>query len=224
MINNHTLPNISKIDKNASSLIDSVIVKNLGICPYQEIWHQMQTFTKQRTATTYDEIWQLQHHPVYTLGQAGLSKHIIDPQNIPIIKCDRGGQVTYHGPGQLIIYLLCNLQRKKLSIKQVIATLQKSVIDLLANYMIIAHTDHANPGVYVEQAKICSIGLKVHKGCLYHGLSLNVAMDLEPFTRINPCGQPNLMVTQLNNFGINDDIKVIGDSLVAVLKEYLGYK
>jgi lipoyl(octanoyl) transferase len=206
------------------SIENTIIIKSLGICQYEDVWHKMQAFTKQRTADTLDEIWQLEHYPVFTLGQAGLKEHILQQGNIPIIYSDRGGQVTYHGPGQLIIYLLSNLHRKNLTIREIIDGFQNSVIDLLSTYNIIATKDNTNPGVYVEEKKICSLGIKVHKGCTYHGLSLNVDMDLEPFTRINPCGQVNLTMTQLKNLGIKDNITTVASMLITNLMGYLDYK
>jgi len=200
-----------------------IIVKSLGLCQYQDILQQMQTFTKYRTSNTPDELWQLEHYQVFTLGQAGDEKHILNPGNIPIMNSDRGGQVTYHGPGQLIIYLLCDLSRKKLTIRNVINSIQNSVIDLLANYNITATGDLKNPGVYVDDAKICAIGLKVHRGCLYHGLSLNVNVDLEPFSRINPCGRKDLIVTQLSALGIKEDFNIVTNILTANLMNYLSF-
>lgn len=202
---------------------NTIIVKSLGLCPYKDIWHNMQTFTQQRTAATIDELWLLEHHPVFTLGQAGLIKHMLQPGNIPVIHSDRGGQITYHGPGQLIVYLLSDLRRKKLTIKQVITNLQSAVVTLLSSYNILASTTHVIPGVYVNEAKVCSIGIKVHKGCMYHGLSLNVDMDLEPFTRINPCGQENLTMIQLKDLHVKDDLTTIAKKLMQNLIGYLKY-
>lgn len=198
-----------------------IIVKALGLCQYQDIWQQMQTFTKQRTKDTPDELWQLEHYPVFTLGLAGDKKHILNPGNTPLVYSDRGGQVTYHGPGQLIIYLLCDLARKNLSLRTVIHSIQNSVIDLLADYNISATGDLKNPGVYIEGAKVCSIGLKIYRGCLYHGFSLNVAMDLEPFSRINPCGRVGLVMTQLSALGIKPDLPIVTSILTANLINYL---
>lgn len=202
---------------------NSIIIRNFGITDYLEVWHNMQQFTKLRTSSSYDELWQLEHQAVFTLGQAGLAKHILNSQNIPIIYTDRGGQVTYHGPGQLIIYLLLDLRRKNLTLKQVLFSLQQAVVDLLASYGVIATLDKAHPGVYVDKAKISAIGLKVKKGCLYHGLSLNVAMDLQPFTYINPCGRENLAITQTSALGIKDDITILAKALQNNLLNYLGY-
>jgi lipoyl(octanoyl) transferase len=203
---------------------NTIVIKSLGLCQYENIWHKMQVFTQQRTATTIDELWLLQHYPVFTLGQAGLEKHILQSGNIPVIRTDRGGQVTYHGPGQLIMYLLSDLRRKKLIVSQIINSFQHAVIALLDTYNILANKDHAIPGVYVDKAKICSIGIKIHKGCMYHGLSLNVDMDLEPFTRINPCGQENLMMTQLKDLHVKDNLTIITNKLTQNLMEYLNYE
>lgn len=211
-------------EKLPTNIAHSVVVKKLGLCPYRDIWLQMQNFTRNRTADTLDEIWQLEHLPVFTLGQAGKPEHLLNPKDIPIITTDRGGQVTYHGPGQLIIYLLVNLARKNLTIKQMLSYIQNAVIDLLASYKVTAIGDATNPGVYVENAKVCSIGLKVHKGSLYHGLSLNVNMDLEPFSRINPCGQKNLPITQLADLDITADLNIIADLLTTNLITALNYR
>jgi lipoyl(octanoyl) transferase len=206
-----------------TSLTNSIIVKSLGLCQYQDIWPQMQAFTKQRTATTPDELWYLEHYPVFTLGQAGDKKHLLNPGNIPVVYSDRGGQVTYHGPGQLVVYILSSLVRKNLPLRQLLQSMQNAVVDLLANYHVQANGNLKNPGVYVRNAKVCSIGLKVHKGAVYHGLSLNVNMDLTPFTRINPCGQSNLAITQLSELGINEDLPTIANILLCFLMQHLNY-
>lgn len=200
------------------------VVHNLGICAYQEIWQKMLEFTEQRDINTPDEIWLLQHYPVFTQGQAGDAKHVLNPGNIPIIETDRGGQVTYHGPGQLIIYPLINLQRIRLGIKQFVNILQQSIIQLLADYRIIANTRVNAPGVYVNDAKICSIGLKIRRGCCYHGIALNVNMDLEPFTRINPCGIKNLKMVQISDYINNICFSEVEEKIVKYLVKNLGYK
>jgi len=200
------------------------VVHNLGICAYQEIWQKMLEFTEQRDINTPDEIWLLQHYPVFTQGQAGLAKHILNPGDIPIIETDRGGQVTYHGPGQLIIYPLINLQRIRLGIKQFVNILQHSVIQLLADYKIVAQVQIDAPGVYVNDAKICSIGLKIRRGCCYHGIALNVNMDLEPFTRINPCGIKNLKMVQISDYVSNICFSDVEEKIVKCLVKNLGYK
>ncbi len=159
----------------------------------------MQAFTHERDETTPDELWFLQHPPVYTLGKNGKPAHVLDAGDIPVINIDRGGQVTYHGPGQLVVYTLLDLKRLKLGIREMVSLLEDSVIDLLAQYRIKAESRRDAPGVYVNNAKIAALGLRVRKGCCFHGLALNVAMELEPFSRINPCGFENLPVTQVSD-------------------------
>ncbi|MFI4937252.1 MAG: lipoyl(octanoyl) transferase LipB [Candidatus Berkiellales bacterium] len=167
---------------------------------YGSILHKMRNFTLQRTQGSPDEIWLLEHHPVFTQGQAGKAEHLISPGDIPVVQSDRGGQVTYHGPGQLIIYTLFDLPRKKSTLRPFTLALQNSIIDLLKQYGISGHCQTGAPGIYVANAKICSIGLRVRHGCTYHGMSLNVKMDLSPFQRINPCGFPKLKMTQIFEF------------------------
>ncbi|WP_210756900.1 lipoyl(octanoyl) transferase LipB [Caldichromatium japonicum] len=157
----------------------------------------MRAFTEMRGPTTPDELWLLEHAPVFTLGQAGLPEHLLDPGTIPVIQSDRGGQVTYHGPGQLIAYLLFDLRRAGIGVRYLVERLEQAVIDLLHGYGIRGERRPGAPGVYVAEAKIAALGLRVRNGCCYHGLALNVAMDLAPFARINPCGYPGLAVTQL---------------------------
>ncbi|MGI9283918.1 MAG: lipoyl(octanoyl) transferase LipB [Pseudomonadales bacterium] len=172
-------------------------VRDLGLQPYEPLWQAMRKFTLTRQPDTADELWLLQHEAVYTLGQAGDPQHVLAAGDIPIVKTDRGGQVTYHGPGQLVAYLLLDLRRHKLGVRQLVTLIEQSLINLLKNYSIdaVAHPDA--PGVYVAGEKIAALGLRIKKGCSYHGLSLNVAMDLEPFSRINPCGFEDLAVTSM---------------------------
>lgn len=170
---------------------------------YQTVWQQMQAFTQQRDETTPDEIWLVQHSPVFTLGRNGKMEHVLAPGDIPVIPIDRGGQVTYHGPGQLVAYLLLDIRRKNnLGVRELVVRIEQSIIDLLAHYGIQAQGDRDAPGVYVDGSKIAALGLRVTKGRTYHGLSLNVDMDLEPFQRINPCGYAGLQVTQCKDLGI----------------------
>ncbi len=182
----------------------------------------MRSFTEQRTTTTDDEIWLLQHPPVFTQGQAGKSEHILADSNIPIIQSDRGGQITYHGPGQIIVYLLLDIKRRGISVRPLVTLLEKTIIQLLERYDIDARSDPKAPGVYVDHKKIASLGLRVkRKGC-YHGLSLNVDMDLKPFSYINPCGYHGMQVTQLATLlktGI--DIKEVERQLINILLENL---
>lgn len=181
-------------------MISNVIIKKLGICDYNQTWQDMQSFTSNRVETTPDEIWLLEHPPVFTQGIAGKSEHILNPGNIPIVHTNRGGQVTYHGPGQLVGYVLFDLRRLRIGVKLFVSLLENSVVQLLEDYGIKASTDPGAPGVYVASNKICSIGLKISHGCSYHGIALNVNGDLEPFTRINPCGFRNLQMTKISNF------------------------
>ncbi len=177
-----------------------ITMRSLGIQPYTETWEAMKAFTANRSNDTLDEIWFLEHPPVYTQGQAGKPEHVLNPRNIPIVQSDRGGQVTYHGPGQLVVYFLIDLNRKKLGVRTLVCLLEKMLIRLLANFNVQAETKSGAPGVYVNEQKIASIGLRVRKGCTYHGIALNVDMDLTPFLGINPCGFEALKMTQLKDY------------------------
>lgn len=177
-------------------------IHSLGLVDYRPTWEAMQRFTAERTAATRDEIWLLQHPPTYTQGQAGKPEHLLRDSAIPLVKIDRGGQITYHGPGQIIAYLLLDLRRWKLNVRELVSLMEQAVIDLLAAHGIAAHAKKEAPGVYVGAAKISALGLKVRNGCCYHGLALNVAMDMAPFANINPCGYSGLRVTQICELGI----------------------
>ena len=174
----------------------SIHIKALGMVDYEPTWRAMQRFTAERTADTADEIWLVQHPPTYTQGQAGKPEHLLNPTTIPVVKIDRGGQVTYHGPGQIVAYLLLDLRRWKINVRELVRLMEQAVIDLLAEYGVAAHGREDAPGVYVGAAKIAALGLKIKNGCCYHGLAFNVDMDLSPFANINPCGYPGLHVTQ----------------------------
>ncbi len=178
-------------------------VRERGVADYAATWREMQAYTDTRTAASADELWLLQHPPVFTLGRNGKSEHLHHPGDIPVIRVDRGGQVTYHGPGQLVAYLLLDLKRRRLGIQSLVRLLEQSVIHLLADYSIRSGRRDKAPGVYVDGHKIAALGLRVRRGCCYHGLSLNVDMDLSPFSMINPCGFANLEVTQLADLGID---------------------
>jgi lipoyl(octanoyl) transferase len=188
-------------------------IRRLGRVPYAEMLAEMVRFTAGRTATTADEIWFLEHSPVFTLGLNADRSHVIAPGNIPVVPADRGGQVTYHGPGQLVAYLLVDLRRANLGIREVVSAMENSVIGTLAAYGVKAQSRADAPGVYVGGAKIASVGLRIRRGCSYHGLALNVGMDLEPFSRINPCGYAGLVVTQLADLGGPDDTGIVADAL-----------
>lgn len=177
-------------------------IRLLGQQDYTTIWHAMQSFTEQRSDETVDEIWCLEHPAVFTLGRAGRRKHIHHTGEIPLIHVDRGGQVTYHGPGQVVIYLLLDLRRRRWGIRHLVNLIEKAIIALLADYQIDATIKTGAPGVYVNGEKIAALGMRVRKGCTFHGLSLNVAMVLEPFTRIDPCGYPGLSVTQTSDLSM----------------------
>lgn len=182
----------------------------------------MQAFTENRDADSEDELWLAEHPPVYTVGLNGKPQHVLDPGDIPVIAVDRGGQVTYHGPGQIVAYTLLDLRRLGLGPRQLVMALEQGVIDLLAEYGINAAGRREAPGVYVNGAKIAALGLRVRRGCCYHGLSFNVAMDLEPFGRINPCGYPGMAVTQLGNLAAVEDGNGLARRLADRLAERLG--
>jgi lipoyl(octanoyl) transferase len=200
-----------------------LIVRQLGLSDYLQTYRAMQNFTTERTPGTADELWFLQHPPVFTQGLNGKPEHLLAPGAIPVIPIDRGGQITYHGPGQLIVYCLLDLKRSATGLRQLVSALEQSVIGLLAGYGISANSRADAPGVYVDDAKIASLGLRIRRGCSYHGLGLNVAMDLQPFQRINPCGYPGLRMTQLYDLGVDADLSKITDDQLAQLTRHLGY-
>jgi lipoyl(octanoyl) transferase len=192
-------------------------IVQLGMQDYHEVWQRMRAFTDRRDKKTQDELWVLEHPPVFTLGQAGKPEHLLNPGDIPVIQTDRGGQVTYHGPGQLVIYLLLDLHRLGIGVRSLVTLIENSVVDLLKEYGIEARNRSDAPGVYVDNAKIAALGLRVRHGRSYHGLSLNVEMDLEPFSRINPCGHAGLRVTQLKDLGVRDGVDRMGNKLAEQL-------
>ena len=199
--------------------MDELIVRTLGEQPYLETWEAMKSFTADRDATTPDEIWLLEHPRVYTQGQAGKAEHILAPGDIPVIKVDRGGQVTYHGPGQLVVYLMIDLARHKLGVRSLVDVIEQSIVRTLAEFGITASPRPDAPGVYVDEAKIASLGLRVKRGCSFHGLALNVSMDMEPFRRINPCGYAGLAMCQVSDFvpgvEISDVASILSGELAA---------
>jgi lipoyl(octanoyl) transferase len=177
-----------------------ITIRDLGQQPYLSVWEKMKQFTTERSDKTPDEVWILQHPAVYTQGQAGKSEHILNPGNIPVVQTDRGGQITFHGPGQLIAYVLLDIQRRQLGIRTLVCQLETVLIQVLKTFGLSASTCTGAPGVYVNEKKIASIGLRVKKGCTYHGIALNVAMDMRPFSGINPCGHATLLMTQLQDY------------------------
>ncbi len=196
---------------------DHTIIKYLGRTDYRQTWDGMKQFTHGRDAKTQDELWITEHAPVFTQGLNGKPEHLLNPGDIPVIQIDRGGQVTYHGPGQLVLYCLVDIQRLGLGIRSFITRIEKSIIELLDQYGIEALGRVNAPGVYVDEAKIAALGLRIRKGCCYHGLSLNIDMDLRPFERINPCGYAGLAVTQIAQFGVNPSLEQVGRELAELL-------
>ena len=194
-----------------------VAVRRLGLQPYEPTVQAMREFTLARDAATADELWLLEHPPVFTQGQAGKPEHVLLPGDIPVVQSDRGGQVTYHGPGQLVGYVLLDLHRLGYGIRSLVTRLEQAMVECLALYGIVAAARPDAPGVYVDGRKIASLGLRVRKGCTYHGLALNVAMDLAPFQRINPCGFQGLAMTQVAALGGPADVAQVGRDLEAVL-------
>lgn len=199
-----------------------VTVKRLGLVEYNPTLRAMQEFTVQRDADTPDELWVLQHPPVYTLGIAGKTEHLPRTDNgIPVVRIDRGGQITYHGPGQVVIYLLLDMRRRGLSVRPLVRRMEQAVIDLLAESAVAAQGRVDAPGVYVNGAKIAALGLRIRNGCCYHGLALNVDMDLSPFHAINPCGYPGLEVTQMRDLGISTSPELAATRLIQHLMRTL---
>jgi lipoyl(octanoyl) transferase len=198
-----------------------VSIREMGRTDYENTWHAMQSFTSAREANTRDEIWRTEHPPVYTLGLAGRREHLLRDNGIPVIKVDRGGQVTYHGPGQLVVYTLIDLRRLHLGVREMVRRLEAAVIEWLDSMDISAYGKPAAPGVYVNargrEAKIAALGLKVRNGCTYHGVAINVAMDLAPFADIDPCGYPGLAVTQLADFGVVRSVEEAGAEFAPLL-------
>lgn len=198
-----------------------ITVRTLGLCDYSAIFDKMQQFSTQRDANTPDEIWLLQHHPVYTLGRNGKREHLLNPQDIPVLQVDRGGQVTYHGPGQWVAYVLFDVRRAGWGVRQLVSAMEQAVIELLAEFAIEGQARPDAPGVYVNGDKIASLGLRVKNGKSYHGLSLNVDMDLTPFAGINPCGMAGLGVTQIVHFVPSINMDDVGQQIVKQLRRHL---
>ena len=198
-------------------------VRHLGLQPYEPMLQAMQAFTDSRNGDTMDEIWLLQHEPVFTQGQAGKAEHVLQQTQVPIVQTDRGGQVTYHGPGQLIAYLLLDIRRLGMGVRQLVTVMEEALVNSLADYEVKAYPKADAPGVYVDEAKIASLGLRVRKGCSFHGLALNVDMDLGPFLSINPCGYPGLDMVQLKNLVTTVEIDEVGQRLLQNLQTLLGH-
>ena len=199
------------------------VVKRLGCVEYETVWREMQSFTAQRNESAADEIWLVQHPPVYTVGVAGRAAHLPrTATGIPVVHIDRGGQITYHGPGQVIAYVLVDMKRKALGVRDLVRRLEQAVIDLLGDYGIESARRVAAPGVYVGEAKVAALGLRIRRSCSYHGLALNVDMDLSPFHAIDPCGFPGLAVTRLRDLGVDESAERVAEKLAGHLLKVLG--
>ena len=203
-------------------MADMARIRHLGLADYEPTWRAMQRFTDERSEETPDEIWFVEHPPVFTLGLNAGREHLLTPGDIDIVQIDRGGQVTYHGPGQLLIYPLLNLRRSKLGVRDLVVALENAVIDYAATRGVTASGSRQAPGVYVAGAKLASIGLRIRRGASYHGMSLNVSMDLGPFERINVCGYQGLRVTRLKDLGVHDDVPTVAQELTPHLLRRLG--
>jgi lipoyl(octanoyl) transferase len=200
---------------------NALIIRQIDVQNYEQIWQCMQSFTDHRNENTQDELWLVEHAPVFTQGQAGKEEHLLNTGDIPVVKVDRGGQVTYHGPGQLVIYLLLDLRRRKLGVRELVTKIEESIVALLSEYDIEAYAKPDAPGVYVDNRKVASLGLRVRKGCSFHGLALNVDMDLEPFLRINPCGYAGMEMVQTKQLGGPNTVDEAGDKLAHILANAL---
>jgi len=205
-------------------ITNELTVKQLGLSDYEDVWQAMKHFTQARDENTIDEIWVVEHPPVFTLGRNGKAEHILMDSNIPVVKVDRGGQVTYHGPGQIVMYLLLDLHRRNLGIRKLVTLIEDCIIELLAQYQLQANSDPKAPGVYIDGKKIAALGLRVSKGRTTHGLSLNVDMDLSPFSYINPCGYKGLEVTQTSSMGIKDGFQVLAEKLQTMLLDKIKHQ
>ncbi|GMM90021.1 lipoyl(octanoyl) transferase LipB [Vibrio fortis] len=202
---------------------NKLIVKKLGRQDYEPVWKAMHEFTDTRTDDDVDQIWLVEHNPVFTQGQAGKAEHVLNAGDIPVIQSDRGGQVTYHGPGQLVAYFLINIRRKKFGVRDLVTHIENLVINTLKAYNIESAARPDAPGVYVDGKKICSLGLRIRRGCSFHGLALNVDMDLSPFLRINPCGYQGMEMAQVSQLGGPSDLESVEQQLIQELVELLGY-
>ena len=201
---------------------DHLSVRRLGLAGYEPVWRDMQSFTDSRDASSGDELWLVQHPPVFTQGQAGKAEHVLAPGDIPVIQVDRGGQVTYHGPGQIVAYPLVDIKRKGIAVREFVNRIETAIIDVLAHYGVKGERIKGAPGIYVSGDKIASLGLRVRRGCTFHGMAFNIDMDLEPFQRINPCGYAGLQVTQLSALA-PVDFQEVEDRLIDSLAQHLGY-
>lgn len=202
---------------------NKLIVKKLGRQDYEPVWKAMHKFTDERTEEDVDQVWLVEHNPVFTQGQAGKAEHVLNAGDIPVVQSDRGGQVTYHGPGQLVAYFLINIRRKKFGVRDLVTHIENLVINTMKAYNIDSAARPDAPGVYVDGKKICSLGLRIRRGCSFHGLALNVNMDLSPFLRINPCGYQGMEMAQVSQLGGPSELENVEQQLIQELVELLGY-
>ena len=202
--------------------LSQAIVRDLGRQPYEPVWRAMQRFTDAREADTPDELWLVEHEPVFTLGQAGKPEHVLTPGDIPVVHVDRGGQVTYHGPGQLVAYPLLDLRRLKIGVRDYVCKIEQAIIDTLGEWNIVGVRQDGAPGVYVNDAKIAALGIRVRRGCTFHGLAFNIAMSTEPFLRINPCGYQGLEVVAMTDLGGPSSMEAVKPVLVQQLAVQFG--
>ena len=210
-------------ESSASELASTITVRELGRQPYVPVWQAMSRYTDIRDGAFADEFWFVEHDPVFTQGQAGKAEHVLFPGDIPVVQVDRGGQVTYHGPGQQVVYFMLDLRRKGLGVRELVTKIEQAIVDTLNQYGIAGAPRADAPGVYVDGAKVCSLGLRIRRGCSFHGLAFNIGMDLEPFSRINPCGYAGLAMTQLSALGGPGELASVKPVLVEQLMNNLGY-
>lgn len=201
-----------------------IIFRHLGLKDYEQVWHAMQTYTDNRDVDSNDEIWFVEHTPVFTQGQAGKEEHMLFAGDIPVVKVDRGGQVTYHGPGQLVAYFLIDIKRLKIGVRELVTRIEQSLVELLNNYKLEAYPKADAPGVYVDEKKIASLGLRIRRGCSFHGLALNVNMDLSPFKQINPCGYAGLEMIQVSDYCDVSQVNKASQDLMPIITKLLDYK
>ncbi|RUO31390.1 lipoyl(octanoyl) transferase LipB [Aliidiomarina sanyensis] len=200
-----------------------LVIRQLHDMPYEPVWRSMQAFTDARDEHALDELWIVEHPPVFTQGQAGKAEHLLAPGDIPVVPVDRGGQVTYHGPGQLVVYFLLDIRRRKIGVRELVTAIESSIVDVLKSYGIESAPRADAPGVYIGEEKVCSVGLRIRRGCSFHGLAMNVNMDLSPFLRINPCGYAGMVMTQTSAHGGPTSVKEAADKVVAAFAQQLNY-
>ncbi|NRA61926.1 MAG: lipoyl(octanoyl) transferase LipB [Psychrobium sp.] len=215
---------MSSVSKPVAAKPSSLFIRQLGRRDYSSVWHAMQNYTDTRHALSNDEIWLVEHDPVFTQGQAGKEEHLLFPGDIPVVKVDRGGQVTYHGPGQLVAYFLLDIRRLKIGVRELVTQIEEVLVELLDGYGVNAYAKADAPGVYVDEKKIASLGLRIRKGCSFHGLALNVDMDLSPFDRINPCGYAGLEMIQLCDYTQDIKFNVVQQDIARIIAQHLDYE